>query len=94
MPRGGWQDSNKYERVELNPEISDDIPIPEKIKIVGGFPFSSLQVGQSFGVDVKYKDKLQRATSVYSRQHNVILITKVMINPKTGVKEARCFRVK
>lgn len=94
MARGGWQDSPKYEKIELTPEIEDNIEQPKKSRIVLGFPFSALQVNQSFGVALEYRDALQRQAADYSTKHNMVLSVRTMTNPKTKVKEARCFRLK
>lgn len=61
----------------------------------GIWPLRDLQVGDSFALPTDKRDSVQSmATRIGIQEGKVFTIRRNFLNPKTGLRETRCWRIK
>ena len=61
----------------------------------GMWPLRDLEIGESFALPADKRDSVQSmATRIGVEENKVFTIRKNFLNPKTGMREVRCWRTK
>jgi hypothetical protein len=73
-------------------KIEKGMPIQQS---QGMWPLRDLQVGDSFALPTDKRDSVQSmATRIGIEEDKVFTIRRNFLNPKTGMRETRCWRIK